>query len=476
MNTSPAFSPVLSFLSQENKKQIFESSLKLLEEVGQKAMNRSCCRLMKDAGCHANDDDLIRVPSRLVEEAIKTVPSKIDIYSREGEQAMDLGGRRAYYGTGSDLMYRLQAGTQERHHCRLEDVAVAARVVDALPNLDFVMSFAHPHELNPKLGYLASFKSMMENTIKPIVNTAEGLSDITGIWEISKVIRGDEKSLREKPFWIHYAEPTSPLMHPEQSLAKLLFCAEKAMPVIYSPAPIAGSTAPMTIAGHIVQGLSETLFGLVAHQLKAPGSPFLLGMGAAVLDMATGQCSYNAPEYLMAYMGIVEMAKYLDIPNWGYAGTSDAQIPDQQAAYEAGLLTFMASTSGSNLNHDVGYLDFGRTGSLEMIVILNDIISQVRRMQKGIIIDDDQIALDVIREVAHSEHFLGHAHTHKHFRSTQWRPKLLTRESFQTWETNGKQTLLDRAKTQLDSILENHVPVPIAEDKAIKISRIIENF
>jgi trimethylamine--corrinoid protein Co-methyltransferase len=141
----------------------------------------------------------------------------------------------------------------------------------------------------------------------------------------------------------------------------------------------------MTVAGHVVQGLAECFFGLVIHQLTAPGAPFLMGMGAAVLDMATSQCSYNAPEYLMAYMGMVEMSHYFDIPNWGYAGTSDAQIPDGQATFEAGLLTYLSTAAGSNLNHDVGYLDFGLTGSLEMIVIMDEVIDQIRRIQKGIV-------------------------------------------------------------------------------------------
>ena len=191
--------------------------------------------------------------------------------------------------------------------------------------------------------------------------------------------------------------------------------------VVYSPAPISGSTAPMTIAGHAVQGLSECFCGLVIHQLKAKGAPFVMGTGPAVLDMATVQCSYNAPEYLMAYLASIEMSHFYDLPNWGYAGTSDSQIPDGQASLEAGLLTFMSAMAGSNLNHDVGYLDFGRTGSLEMIVILDEIIDQIRRLYQGIPVNAVMLALDVIGEVGSEGNFLTHEHTLKHLRSTQWK-------------------------------------------------------
>ena len=189
----------------------------------------------------------------------------------------------------------------------------------------------------------------------------------------------------------------------------------------------------MTMAGHVVQGLSECFCGLVIHQLACPGAPFIMGMGAAVLDMATSQCSYNAPEYYMAYMAMIEMSHHVNLPSWGYAGTSDAQIPDGQACFEAGLLTFMSAMAGANLNHDVGYLDFGRTGSLEMIVIVDEMIDLIRRMKKGIPIDDETMALDVIREVGPAGEFLSHEHTYKHLRSTQWRPKLICRSGYEEW-------------------------------------------
>jgi trimethylamine--corrinoid protein Co-methyltransferase len=290
------------------------------------------------------------------------------------------------------------------------------------------------------------------------------------------IIRGGQEQLRNKPYFIHYVEPISPLKHPADSLDKLIFCAEKRIPVIYSPAPIAGSTAPMTIAGHVAQGLAECFCGLVIHQLKAEGAPFLMGMGPAVLDMATGQCSYNAPEYLMAYMAAVEMSHYYDLPNWGYAGTSDSQIPDGQASFEAGLLTFMAAMGGSNLNHDVGYLDFGRTGSLEMIVILDEIIGQVRRMQSGIPVDDEQLAVNVIREVVSEGQFITHDHTLEHLRTTQWRPQLFNRMEFEKWEQTGSRSLLQGAQERLADLLETHRAPSIPKEKQQKIQARIDRF
>ena len=470
------FNPTLTVLSNDDKSKILSAALNVLEEMGQQVSHPETLEILKKSGFEVDEEGVVKIPAKAVRQVIRTVPNSVKIYNREGELAMDLGGRRSYYGNGSDLIFAQDPGTRDRHQCTLEDAVKAAKVADALPNIDFIMSFAHPHEIDPQRAYLVSFKTMVENSVKPIVNIADNLKDLTEIWEISKVIRGSEKALQEKPYWVHYDEPNSPMKPPANALEKLIFCAEKEMPMIYSPAPIAGSSAPITIAGHIVQGLSESLFGLVIHQLVNPGAPFLMGMGPAVLDMANGQCSYNAPEYLMAYMGIVEMTKFLDIPNWGYAGTSDAQLPDGQATYEAGLETFIASTLGSNLNHDVGYIDFGLTGSLEMMVIVDEIIDQVRRMQRGIVVNDEELALDAISDVRHKDNYLGHPHTLKHFRSTQWRPKLMTRPSHMQWKNKGSQTLLERAYLKLQEILKNHQPKPLSAEKLEAIETIVNSY
>ncbi len=468
--------PTLAFLSQHQKDRIHQAILYVLEKIGMQILHDEPLTLLKKAGCRVAEDNIVKIPENLVRRAIQSAPRNIPIYDREGNHVMDLGGCRSYFGTGSDLLYSLDAETMKRRSCTLDDVRRAARLCDALPNIDFIMSCAHPSDLDPQRAYLASFQAMVENSSKPIVSTAEGRNDLREMWRIARIIRGGEEKLRAQPYCIHYVEPISPLKHPFASLDKLLYCAEKHMPAIYSPAPLSGATAPMTIAGHVAQGLAECFCGLVIHQSKSEGAPFLMGMGPAVLDMATSQSSYNAPEYYLAYLAAIEMSHYYDLPSWGYAGTSDSQVPDGQAALEAALITFLSTMSGANLNHDVGYLDFGRTGSLEMVVIMDEIIDQLRRLQRNIPVSDDELGLDVIQEVGPGGQFLTHAHTLKHFQSTQWRPRLICRESFEKWERSGSRSLLDRSRQRLQEILETHRPLPIPPEKAQVIRSLVGQF
>lgn len=471
-----AFYPTLTFLSAADQKAIHQAVLTILAEIGMKIFHDEALALLQSAGCTADPDGTVKIPAKLVEQTIESAPGNIAVYDRTGRHVLDLGQRRAYFGTGSDLIYSLDAATKQRQPCRLEDVSRAARVVDALPNIDFVMSFAHPSDQPPELAYLLSFHAMMANSTKPIVTTAVDRGDLSEMVEIARILRKGEEALQSKPYILHYTEPISPLKHPFESLDKLLFCAENSIPVVYSPAPISGSTAPLTIAGHVAQGLSECFCGLVIHQLKAKGAPFVMGTGPAVLDMATVQCSYNAPEYLLAYQAIIEMSHFYDLPSWGYAGTSDSQIPDGQATFEAGLLTFISAMAGSNLNHDVGYLDFGRTGSLEMIVILDEMIDQIRRMLQGIPVNAETLALDVIGEIGSDGNFLVHEHTLKHLRTTQWRPTLTSRMDHSNWLSSGATSLQDRASKRLNEILDTHEPEMIPDERAARIQKRIDSY
>jgi trimethylamine--corrinoid protein Co-methyltransferase len=471
-----AFRPTLSFLSREDKERIHRAVLKILSEIGMKVHHDEAMKLLTDAGCTVQDDGLVNIAEELVLKSIDSAPDNIAIYDREANHVMDLGGHRSYFGTGSDLIYSLESNSMQRHPCVLEDVVQAARVADAMPNLDFIMSFAHPSDIPAPLAYLHSFQAMAANSVKPIVCTAVDRSDLGEIWEVARILRNSEEELQAKPYAIYYGEPVSPLQHSVESVDKLLFCAEKSMPVIYSPAPIAGSTAPMTIAGHVAQGLAECFCGLVIHQLKTSGAPFIMGMGPAVLDMATAQCSYNAPEYLLSYIAIVEMSHFYNLPNWGYAGTTDSQVPDEQASFEAGLETFIAEMAGSNLNHDVGYMDFGRTGSLDMIIVLNEVIDQVRRLYRGIPVNDVTLALDVIRDVGADGNFLVHRHTLEHLAHTQWRPELISRVGYEKWQADGSTSLLARAKKKLQQVLQEHQPIPIPTDKAQQIQQRVGRF
>jgi trimethylamine---corrinoid protein Co-methyltransferase len=466
----------ITYLGETDKAAIYEAALEIMETVGQRVHHAEALELLRAAGCTVTDPDLVCIPRELVEQARTTAPHMIEVYDRTGEPAMSLGGYNAYFGNGSAVTSVYDVDTGEHRPTVLSDGVDAARLCDALPMIDFVMAYAHPGGVDPHIALLESFRAMVGNTTKPLVVVAENAGDLDVMWRIAGELRGGAEELRAKPYFTLYGEPTSPLSHPVESIEKLLFCADWGIPVIYSPAPLAGGTAPLTVAGHIAQGTAESLFGLVIHQLRRRGAPFLFGIGPGVLDMATSQSSYNAPEYLMGYLCAIEMARWLDLPNWGYAGTTDAQVIDAQAGMEAAELTFLSLAAGSNLNHDIGYIDYGMTASLELIVIMDEYLSFNRRIFAGVEVTPETLAVDTIRQVGPGGDFLSSRHTAKHVRTAQWRPTIINRQSYVRWQEEGGLDLREKARRKALKLLETHQPEPLAAEVAARIDALVAGF
>ena len=466
----------ISYLSETDKQAIYEAALEIMETVGQRVHHSEALELLRAAGCTVSAPDLACIPRELVEQARASAPPMIEVYDRAGEPAMSLGGYNTYFGNGSAVTSVYDLDTGEHRPTVLSDGVEAARLCDALPMIDFVMAYAHPGGVDPHIALLESFRAMALNTTKPLVVVAENAGDLEVMWRIACELRGGAEELRAKPYFTLYVEPTSPLRHPVESVDKLLQCADRGIPAVYSTSPLAGGTAPLTVAGHTAQGTAESLFGLVIHQLRNPGAPFLFGIGPAVLDMATSQSSYNAPEYLMTFLCQIEMARWLDLPNWGYGGTSDSQVVDAQAGMEIAELAFLCLAAGSNLNHDVGYLDFGLTGSLELIVIVDEYLALNRRIFAGVEVSPETLAVDAIREVGPGGDFLSSRHTARHVRKAQWRPTIINRQGHVRWQEEGGLDLREKARRKALRLLETHVPEPLSAAVAARIDVLVADF
>jgi trimethylamine--corrinoid protein Co-methyltransferase len=311
--------------------------------------------------------------------------------------------------------------------------------------------------------YVECAKAMMESSVKPIFFTAAGQEDLTVIMEMAAVVAGGEEPLREKPFLIHYSEPTAPLTHSVSAVAKLLLCAEKGFPICYTPGDMLGASIPVTLAGGVVQANAEALSGIVLHQLKSKGAPIISGFGAIPLDMRSGTFCYGAPDLRLTNSAFADIYHHYGIPMWSTVG-SDAHGLDEQAAMEHAFGTLMAALDGANLIHDIGYLGQGLLGNPAAIVMCSEIISYVKRVIRGFDMGPEKMALDVIREVGPGGNFLSARHTKEHFQEELWQPKYANRDSPRAWAEKGRQTYGEVVTQKALQILETHRPQPLADE------------
>ena len=464
--------PTYHLLTPEQIKSIHTATLELLETVGVDVHHDEARQLLADSGCRLTGDHRVRIPNWIVETAIQSAPSRVTIYDRLGNEAMRLEGRRVHYGLGTDLIRTYDLETGELRLSRLKDVAIAARISDYLEHIDFLGSYALPGDSPANLIYVDSFKTELENSVKPIFYTAAGLEDITYINAMAAAVVGGEAILREKPIHIHYSEPLSPLTHSFGAVEKLLYCADQGIPVNYTPGMMSGASVPVTLAGAITVGNAEALSGLVMHQLRAKGAPIISGFGTSTLDMRTSTCIYGCPEYRLALSACADLYHYYGLPMWGTAGVSDANCLDQQAGMEWAISIMADAMHGANLVHDIGYLGQGLIGHPAGLVMCDEIISYVKRFVRGFELDDSHIGLDVIREVGPGGDFLTTEQTMQKFRTEHWLPTQCNRDNLDTWLMKGGKDWAETCTEKAREILQFHTPAPLGDAAAATLSEI----
>jgi trimethylamine--corrinoid protein Co-methyltransferase len=463
--------PRLKILSRDQIERLHLSTLEVLRRTGVDVKEEMALGIFQKGGCFV-ENERVRIPAHLVEWALNNIPPRLSLCGRSGNPAMLLEENNVYFGTGSDTPNVVDPFTGKKRLAVLQDVANVAKTVDFLGEMSFVMNSGIASDVDPDISDIYHFEAMVTHTTKPIVFTAWSLENLKIIIQMAEVVAGGEEKLKNSPFLALYTEPISPLMLSEESTQKLMFMAEKSLPVVFTPAVLTGGTGPVTIAGGLVQGNAEILAGYVLANLINEGTPFIYGGGVLPIDMSTSLMSYASPEFMLATSALTDMARYYRLPMFSFAGCSDSCTYDQQASLEGALWTLLSFLSGGNLVHDVGYINNGLTMSFEQLVASNEVIGLVRRITRGFEISDETLALDLIDDTGPGGEYLTSEHTLQNFRRN-WFPDLLSRITYERWEKEGKKNLGQRAADKARSILENHKPFPLDDNIRKKLRKLI---
>jgi trimethylamine--corrinoid protein Co-methyltransferase len=468
-----SWQPELSMMNEERVRQFHQSALTILVEVGLNVHHQEMRTLLDRSGAKIGHDNRVFLTEQLVSQALETVQKDVVVYNRQGQPSMPLGSHQSYFGTGSDLLYTYNYETGQQRKSTLDDVARSARLCDALEEIDFVMSFALPADVPNEDTETQQYSTILQNTIKPVIMTSySGIETLKRLHEIACLVAGGEQTFRKKPNYVMYGQFVSPLEHDSMALERLIFCADNRIPLIYVPTIMSGATGPITLYGSLVLALSETLAGLVMHQLQNPGAPFITGACVGPLDMKTGIFPYGSAEWRINDLVMAEMSRYYGIPVFGTGGTSDSKLVDAQAGAEYASSLLIAALAGTNLIHDVGYLNSGLTGSLESIVLGAEIIRWVKRYIGGIDISRETLAKDVISEVGPAGEFLSHDHTYQNLSQTVWNPIVADHKDFDSWVGEGSREYASRALEFARTTLKNHKTKtldPVLKEEILKI-------
>ena len=462
-------------LDQDSILQIHNAALEVLERTGVAINTEEGRKILLDAGCKLTGDNVVHIPAKLVEKAIKSAPSSVTLYDRLGEERCVLEGWKTSFGTGSDCPFILDRQTQQRRQCTYEDVANGALVCDALENFDFVMPVGIISDRPTNVADVHSVEATMSNTVKPVVFTAHNKKTFQASVDLAAAVAGGIEKLVERPTICLYDEPTSPLRHMPEATDKVVHAAQMRIPVIFTPCPSMGATAPATGAGLLVQATAECLSGLVLHQLVNAGAPIIFGGVMTVLDMSTTIYPYGAPELHQLCAALTDIAHHYELPMFGTCGCSDAKRVDAQAGMEMGFSVLMSTLSGQNLIHDIGFLDSALITSYEMYVLADEAIGMAKHIAGGVTVNRDTLAVDVIDAVGQTGDHLTHDHTLKFFRKEFYFPRIMDRTNYAGWQKLGSKTLDVKLKEKVDEIIATHKTEPITSAVVKQMGQILED-
>jgi len=463
--------PRFQKLSRDQLEHIHNASLEILERTGVRLYLPEAVELLRKAGADVSEESRVRIPSHLVEWALSVAPKRVVLANRKGERVMPLERNNVFYGLGSDCPNVIDVRTGERRSGILQDIVDSARVCDALPNIDFLMSFTIASDLPQEHADLYQMQAMLSNSTKPILFVTTEFEGCVKVVEMAEIVAGGPDALRSNPICALYINVTAPLVHNEEALQKLLFMAENGLPTTYTPVVLRGATGPITPAGAVAYANAGELAGLVLAQLKRQGAPVILSGGTQdMLDMRSTLDIYASPQNRVL---CVEMAHYYGLPIFGLGGASDSKLPDEQAAAEVAFSLLTETLAGAHLIHDVGYLEGGMTNSLEMVVMADEMIRWVKEFMRGEVVDEETLALDWIDKVGDKGDFLALKHTRNHYQE-DWYPTLFNRTNYTSWAEAGKKTLRERARDKIDQLLSEHQPEPLPDDVAKGIQAVID--
>jgi trimethylamine--corrinoid protein Co-methyltransferase len=442
-------------LSDADIRKIVDESFRILERSGMAVHSEQARNALLAAGATAVDGGPnLLFPRSLVEDAIDSNPSSITLYSRDGAYDAELTRNKVHYGTGGTAIYVLDPDSSERRPSTVEDVALNAKMVQALENIHVFTINVFPNEIEDKDCIdVNRFFHAFDNTTKHVMGGIYSLKGCKEVVEMAEMIAGGADAFRERPFASYITLIISPFSIDGHYGDMTCYLAEKGLPVVIPTEPICGTTSPVTLAGNVLMHVAETLGGIALVQSVRKGAPGICGSVGSITNLNTMNHVGGAIERGMINAAVAQVAQHCALPLYSTGGTTDAKSVDIQAAYESAMSSMLVAMSGANYIHDIaGLMDTDLTVSYEKLVMDNEILGMCQRVLRGIKVTDETLAADLIIEKGPRENFMVEEHTLMHMHDEFYTPRLANRDRFD--QTTANDTAMARAKRVVAEVRE----------------------
>lgn len=447
------------------------ATLEVLYEVGVRVEYKPALELMADHGCRVDfSSRIVQIPEHVLKKTLFTAPSLFTLYGKTPEFDVKVNTQGVYTIGGSSALSVLDLDGQRRP-ATCKDLAELTRLQDALENLHIMHAIVIPQDIEQEGFDRILFSTVMKNTSRNYYSQGMGAQSIRDQVTMAAVIQGSTQEVMRKPIFTIVVCLTSPLTQAGIRVAELMEAAKYNIPLYIEADAQPGATTPITLAGTLVEQSANILCGIALAQMVNPGTPCIYSIASGIMDMVTTNYSGGAPETTLLHAATAQVAHYYNLPFQGGTGI-DATVSDAQAGYERALQVLGCALSGVNFIHlSIGMMEQMLLASYEQCVIDNEILGAALHITKGLTVNKETLAVDVIKEVGPGGNYLAHEHTVRNFRKVNWFPKLTNRKKWDSWMDDGGKDMRQRANELAREILKKHHPQHIPEDVAEEVER-----
>jgi len=442
-------------LTPEQVERVHTASLEILENVGLLVRNPKARALFARHGCKVDAETLIvRFPPAVVEKYRKMLPPKFTFRGRDPKFDRTLPDDGPILVTGSSAPDILDPLTGRERRARSDDIARIAHLVNELPAYDVFSVSTLADDAPPGQFTLARLYPALKHCLKPIRSTTKDMDDAEAVMRMLYAIAGSEAAYMERPFVTHhYCPVVSPLTMDHLSTEAILYFSERGLPVYPSIVPNGGLTSPMSMAGTLAQGNAEFLAAAVLMQMAREGTPTIYASLPTVADMRTGAYASGGIECGILHMAFAQMARFYNVPSGGYIGLTNSKVNDAQSGYETGMSAVAGLLGGADMFNMGGLLDALKAFDFAKAVIDDEIFQMLKRMKRGIVFSEEELALDVIAKAGPGGSFMMQSHTTKRMKTEALLTKLADRDARSVWEKKGALDTHARAMKRAHEIL-----------------------
>ena len=469
----------LSAHSRDEIYSIHYATLKILQDTGVKVMDEEAMEIFHANGAAVERFEgyaIVKIPEYMVEECAFWAPRSIVYDARNPNDDFVAEPNRVGFTTFGGCVNVIDSSTREVRRATKQDVGDVARVVDYLDDISVATRSINATEVPMGTVSVQNMEALLTNTGKHIFIGADSPRALDVMVELAAAGVGGKETFLKRPIFTVTVCPISPLTLSQNTCQIIKEAAQLGIGIMVMPMALSGGTSSTTLAGTLVTHNAEVLSSIALAQLYRKGIACTYGSSSTILDLRFGTTALGSPEFGRINASIAKLAQYYRLPCFVGGGGSDSKMPDIQSGYEFTLSATLSALAGANIVFGCGVLEQGMTIDYAKLVLDAEMVQMIKNTLRGITVNDEMLAMDVIHEVGPGGAYISHEHSLLSMRS-QSQSKLFDRRSRDDWmEISEGKALFERAYETALSILNNHQAPALPEGAAKTMHAIVKEF